>query len=375
MLIGIDASRAVVARRTGTENYALQVIRGLAQVGAAHRFRLYLREPAPAGLLPHGPRVEHIILGPRRLWTHLGLSLEMLRRPPDVLFVPAHVVPLWHPTRSVVTLHDIGYRFFPRQHTWRSRLYLDASTRFSCRAARRIIADSLATARDLEREYGVPRERVTIVYPGLDPAIVRAGEAAQQAVRERYHLPGSFVLYVGTIQPRKNLVRLVEAFGRLPASLASVDLVIAGQTGWLAGDIFGAVRRQDLEGRVHFPGYIAQEDLPALLSAAECFVMPSLYEGFGLPVLEAMACGTPVICSDGGSLPEVAGDAALLFPAGDVAALAQRLARLLDDAALQRDLAARGLAWCRRFSWQSTAQGILDVLTEGTDGTGGTEGM
>jgi glycosyltransferase involved in cell wall biosynthesis len=362
MLIGIDASRVLVARRTGTENYSLQVIRGLVRAGAGHRFRLYLREPAPAGLLPQGANAEHVVLGPARLWTHLGLSREMLRRPPDVLFVPAHVVPLWHPPASVVTVHDLGYRFFPRQHTRRARLYLDASTRFSCRAARRVIADSQATARDLAHEYGVPPERVTVVYPGLDPAITRASEDAQQAVRERYRLPRPFVLYVGTIQPRKNLRRLVEAFARLPTDLAGIDLVLAGQTGWLAEETFQAVRTHGLEARVHFPGYVAQEDLPGLLSAAECFVMPSLYEGFGLPVLEAMACGTPVIVSDGGSLPEVAGDAALQFPAADVDALATALARLLGDATLRRDLAASGLSWCRRFSWERTVQEILHVL-------------
>lgn len=371
MLIGIDASRAVVARPTGTENYSVQIIRGLVRVGAGHRFRLYLREPAPPGLLPEGPQVEHVVLGPRRLWTHVGLSREMWRRPPDVLFVPAHVVPLWHPPATVVTIHDLGYRFFPRQHTRLSRLYLDASTRFSSRAARRIIADSQATARDLEREYGVPAGHIRVVYPGLDPAMARASEAAQQEVRERHHLPGRFVLYVGTIQPRKNLARLVEAFARLPGDLAGVDLVLAGQIGWLAGEIIATVRRLGLEGRVHFPGYVAQADLPALLSAAECFVMPSLYEGFGLPVLEAMACGTPVLCSDGGSLPEVAGDAALQFPAADVEALADGLARLLGDAGLRQSLAARGLAWCRRFSWERAAREILDVLTGVTEGTVG----
>lgn len=374
MLIGIDASRAVVARPTGTENYSLHVIRGLVQAGAGHRFRLYLREPAPPGRLPEGANVEHVVLRPHRLWTHVGLSREMARRPPDVLFVPAHVVPLWHPPATVVTIHDLGYRFFPHQHTWQARLYLDASTRFSCRAARHIIADSQATARDLQREYGVPAERIRVVYPGLDPAMARADPAAQDEVRRRYGLSRPFVLYVGTIQPRKNLARLVEAFARLPGPLAGVDLVLAGQIGWLAGETLATIRRLGLEGRVRLPGYVPQEDLPALLSAAECFVMPSLYEGFGLPVLEAMACGTPVICSDAGSLPEVAGDAALQFPATDTDALAAALAHLLGSAALRQSLASRGLAWCRRFSWERAAREILDVLSEGTGGTRGAEG-
>ncbi len=363
MLIGIDASRAVVARPTGTENYSVQIIRGLVRAGAGHRFRLYLREPAPPGLLPDGPQVEHVVLGPRRLWTHVGLSREMWRRPPDVLFVPAHVVPLWHPPATVVTIHDLGYRFFPRQHTRLARLYLDASTRFSTRVARRVIADSLATARDLEREYGVPAGRIRVVYPGLDPAMARASEAAQEEVRERYHLPGRFVLYVGTIQPRKNLARLIEAFARLPGDLAGVDLVLAGQIGWLAGEIIATVRRLGLEARVHFPGYVPQGDLPALLSAAECFVMPSLYEGFGLPVLEAMACGTPVVCSAASSLPEVAADAALLVGPHDTSGWAEAMGRVLDDPALAASLSARGLARARRFTWTAAAQATMEVYS------------
>ena len=361
MLIGIDASRAIVARRTGTENYSLQVIRGLAHAGPEHRYRLYLREPAPPGLLPEGPNVEPVVLGPHRLWTHLGLAREMRRRPPEVLLVPAHVVPLIHPAGTVVTVHDVGYRFFPRQHTLLSRLYLDASTRYSCRAAQRVVADSEATARDLAREYGIPPGKITVVYPGLDPTFGRAGAPAQDAVRRRYLLPRPFVLYVGTIQPRKNLVRLVEAWARLPSSWASVDLVLAGQSGWLAAEVYRRVRQLGLEGRVRFPGYVAQEDLPALFSAAECFVMPSLYEGFGLPVLEAMACGTPVVCSHASSLPEVAGDGALTVAPDDADALAAAMRRVLVDGSLRDALRARGLAWAKRFTWEETARRTAEV--------------
>ena len=364
MLIGIDASRAVVAQRTGTENYSLQVIRGLVRTSTGHQLRLYLREPVTEGLLSQQPHVEHVVLGPRRLWTHLGLSREVRRRPPDVLFIPAHVVPVWHPPATVVTVHDLGYRFFPRQYRLGARLYLEASTRFSCRVARRVIADSQATARDLQREYGVPAARITVVYPGLDPTIARADEVAQQSVRERYQLACPFVLYVGTIQPRKNLARLVEAFNLLPRGFENVELVLAGKTGWLTADIHRKVHQLGFERRVRFTGYMPAADLPALLSAAECFVMPSLYEGFGLPVLEAMACGTPVICSTAGSLPEVAGDAALQFSPLDVEALAAALARLLGDSALRRELVGRGYRRTAEFSWERCAREVLDVLTE-----------
>jgi len=364
MLIGIDASRAVVVQRTGTEYYSLQVIRHLVRVGSEHRFRLYLRQSAPPGLLPAGPNVEYRVLGPQRLWTHLGLSWEVARRPPEVLFVPAHVVPIVHPAATVVTVHDLGYRFFPRQHTLGARLYLEASTRFSSRVARLVIADSQVTARDLAREYGVPMAKIRVIYPGLDAGISRASAEARAAVCERYGLPRPFILYVGTIQPRKNLVRLVEAFARIAGNWDGLDLVLAGKTGWLADGIYRRAQELGLGERVRFPGYVAEEDLPALFSAAQCFVMPSLYEGFGLPVLEAMACGTPVLASDAGSLPEVAGDAALLFPPQDTEALATALHHLLRDPDLRRELVARGYRRCSEFSWERCAEGILEVLVE-----------
>lgn len=362
MLIGIDASRALVAQRTGTENYSLQVIRALIRIGPEHRFRLYLRQPAPPGLLPQGDSVEHVVLRPGRLWTHLGLAGEMARRPPAALFVPAHVVPVLHPPATVVTIHDLGYRFFPRQHTLADRLYLDLSTRFSCRAARLIVADSQATASDLQREYGVPAAKVTVAYPGLDGTLRRADFEAQLALRRRYHLERPFVLYVGTIQPRKNLERLVEAFAHLVRAHEAVDLVLAGKMGWLTDGIRRRVHELGLESRVRFPGYVPAEDLPALLSAAECLAMPSLYEGFGLPVLEAMACGTPVICSTAGSLPEVAGDAALTFPPLEVEALAAGLARLLQEPDLREQLVARGYQRTAEFTWERCARQVLAAL-------------
>ncbi|MGQ9681129.1 MAG: glycosyltransferase family 4 protein [Anaerolineae bacterium] len=362
MLIGIDASRATVARRTGTENYSLQVTRELLVAAPEHRFRLYLREPDAANVLPKPPNAEVRLLGPRRLWTHLGLSGEMLRRPPDVLFVPAHVVPLRHPRATVVTIHDVGYRYFPAQHTWRSRAYLDWSTRYSCRAARHIIADSHATAGDLQSLYDVPASKISVVHLGLDPSLKPASMEEQMRVRVRYGLHSPYVLYLGTIQPRKNLARLVQAFARLPSTLAPLDLVLVGSTGWLAEGIQRAIREHGVQGRVRLTGYVPQQDLAPLLSAAVCFVLPSLYEGFGLPVLEAMACGTPVICSEAGSLREAAGDAALLFPPTDADALQAALLRVLDDESLRASLIERGHAQAQRFSWARCARETLDVL-------------
>ncbi|MCR4405447.1 MAG: glycosyltransferase family 4 protein [Anaerolineae bacterium] len=360
MLIGIDASRAARARRTGTENYALHLIRGLLTLDRSHHYRLYFNRRPPPGLFVPGPNWEPRVIPFPRLWTHVRLSWEMAWRPPDVLFVPAHVLPVIHPRRSLVTVHDLGYRYYPTAHRPLDRLYLDLSTRYHTRAASHILADSQATRNDLVREYGADPTRITVVYPGVDESLGRVDDpVAIAAVRGKYGIHGTYVLYVGTLHPRKNLVRLIEAFSILESD---VELVIAGQKGWLYDSIFARVRELGLEQRVVFPGYVADVDLPALLSGARVFVFPSLYEGFGFPVLEAMACGVPVVCSNASSLPEVAGDAALLVDPLDVKAWGVALERALTDEELRSELISRGYAQVRRFSWTRAAGETLRAI-------------
>jgi len=366
VLIGIDASRTTAHERTGTENYSLYLIRALLEQGKEHRFRLYFSQPPAENLFPRGERVEWRVIPFPRLWTHLCLAWELQRHPPDVLFVPAHVLPLVHPPRCVVTVHDLGYRHYPQAHTRWAHWYLDWSTRHNARAAQRIIADSEATKRDLTTFYGVQPDKMMVVYPAGGEGFAPVRNAATLAsVRQRYRTGECYYLYVGTLQPRKNLPTLLIAFATLLRQGALADnvrLVIAGKKGWLYDEILATVRALALEERVVFTGYVPQEDLPALLSGALAYVLPSWYEGFGLPVLEAMACETPVICSNVSSLPEVAGDAALLFPPGDVAALAQAMERVYREPAWRDELAARGRERARLFSWERCAQQVLAVL-------------
>ncbi len=371
MLIGIDASRATAERRTGTETYSLHLIRELLALAQEHRFRLYFnRAPAP-GLF--ADRAELRILPFPRLWTHIRLSWEMLTQPPDLLFVPSHVLPLVHPARSVVTIHDLGYLYYPQAHTLSQNLYLRWSTRYNARQASRILADSEATRQDLIHRYGIPADKIVRVYPGRDESLAPVtNPAVLSMVRERYGVRGPYLLYIGTLHPRKNLVRLIQAFASLLQSLTSssqppaadLRLVLAGQKGWLVDDILAQVRRLKLQDRVIMTGYVPDTDLPALLSGALAFVFPSLYEGFGLPVLEAMACGTPVVCSNTSSLPEVAGEAALLVDPLDTEALAQALEQVVTDGALRQRLVERGFDQVQRFSWRRCAEETLQVLEE-----------
>ena len=359
MLIGIDASRAVAARPTGTETYSRQLIQALLALDSSHQFRLYFRTAPPADVFP-GADARPISFP--RLWTHARLSWEMARRPPDALFVPAHVLPLVHPRASLVTIHDLGYLHFPQSHPWRQRLHLDLSTRWSARAAAHLLADSEATKADLATHYGTPLAKITVAYPGYDETLAPVRDpAAIEAVKARYGINGDYFLYLGTLQPRKNLARLVAAF----ASLQLVPtLVLAGKRGWLYDALFTQARRLGLEGRVLFPGYVPEKDKAALLSGALAFVFPSLYEGFGLPVLEAQACGCTVIASNTSSLPEAAGDGALLVNPTDTAAIGAAMQRVASDAALRDELVERGFANARRFSWRACAQSALDVIEQ-----------
>lgn len=361
MLIGIDASRAALARRTGTENYSLQLIRHLLALESGHRYRLYFSRPPEASLFPSASDLR-IIPFPR-LWTHVRLSWEMAFRPPDVLFVPAHVLPVVHPRRSVATVHDLGYLYYPEAHRPLDRLYLDLSTRYNVWAAKQIIAVSGATRRDLIERYKVEPGKITVVHSGLDGGLGPVEDKTLiERVKKRYGIEGDYILYVGTLHPRKNLVRLVEAYNLLKNKTPSLKLVVAGKCGWLYEEVFRRVEALGLIGAVLFPGYVEQDDLAALLSGSRLFVLPSLYEGFGFPVLEAMACGTAVVCSNVSSLPEVAGEAALLVDPLDVAALAEAMEQALDDERLNTDLVRRGFQQVKKFSWNRCARQTLTVL-------------
>ncbi len=369
-ILGIDASRAARAHRTGTETYSLEIIKALAKLsGPSCHLRLYTPHLPQHDDWPDSPYVETRVIPWPRLWTHLRLTAELRLHPPDGLFVPAHVLPLYCPVPAVVTVHDLGYRYYPQAHRPFDRWYLDWTTRRHTRVARHIIADSYATQEDLIKFYRADPHRITVVHLGRDESLARVTELQViAAAKARYGIEGDYLLYLGTLQPRKNLVRLVEAVAQIlneggsNYSLTFLKLVIAGQKGWLYDEIFGRVQALGLTERVIFPGYVAEVDKPALLSGALAYVFPSLYEGFGLPVLEAMACGTPVLTSNISSLPEVAGEAALLVDPLDTAAIANGLTRLINEADWRGQLIERGYRQIQRFSWQKAAEQVREVL-------------
>ncbi len=359
-VIGIDASRIVVENVTGTERYARRIVEHVLQLPCAFRFRLFARRPLE--LPVPAEHVELRVIPFPRLWTHGRLAVELVRHPVDLLFVPAHVLPFWCPVPGVVTVHDLGYRYEPQAHPVLQRLYLEFGTRRSVSQARKVIAISQATANDLVRFYRVPAERIAVVPHGVDSRFTPQPLELVARVRERYGLHKPFLLHVGTLQPRKNLVRLIRAFELLATADDELELVLVGKRGWLAQSIDSAIATSPLRPRIRVLGHIADSDLPALYSAAEVFVFPSLYEGFGLPVLEAMACGTPVVASHRGALAEIGGPVIACDPLS-VEDIARAIAAARDP--LRRPaLIQAGFEHVKRFSWQRSAQLTLDVLAQ-----------
>lgn len=328
--------------------------------------RLYTPHPPQHTDWPTSAQVETRVVPWPRLWTHLRLAAELRQHPPDRLFVPAHVLPLYCPVPAVVTVHDLGYKHYPAAHRSFDRWYLDWTTRRHTRVAQHILADSQATKQDLIDFYRADPQRISVVYLGRDESLTRVADPLIiERTKAKYGVDGDYLLYLGTLHPRKNLVRLIEAFQlarpQLPPTL---KLVIAGQKGWLYDEIFARAQSLGLTGHILFPGYVDDADKPALLSGARAYIFPSLYEGFGLPVLEAMTCQTPVLTSRVSSLPEVAGDAALLIDPHSSDDIAAGLVRLVGDAALRHRLVEQGLKQIEKFSWDKAAKQILEILAK-----------
>jgi glycosyltransferase involved in cell wall biosynthesis len=358
VLIGVDASR-ITRQLTGTETYTLHVLRNLLVDDQRNDYRLYLNRPIPTGLLPLRGRVTAKVIRLPRLWTQVGLSTEMLRQPPDVLFVPSHVLPLVTPKRSVVVVYDVGHRFFPRAHGVLEWLYVEWAIRRHVRIATRLLTISEASKRDLVRLYGADPERIDVAYPAVDARFTPASVEHIEDVRLRHGLGKRYVLHLGTIKPRKNLPRLIRAFAQadLPAD---TQLALGGMTTFGAAAVEKAIEETGLRDRVRRLAYVPDEDLTALYSGAACVTIVSLYEGFGMPALEALACGAPLVASNRGSLPEIVGEAGVLVDPLDIGSIAAGLERAF-CASAAREAGPRRAA---SFTWSAAARVTLQALEQ-----------
>ncbi len=358
MRLAIDASRTTSARVTGTERYALEMIRALLQLDLPFAVTLYFRDTPSQDLFAQRPELTTRVIPFARAWTHGRFAAELMRERFDLVWVPAHTLPFAFRGRAAVTIHDLGYKYFPEAHPPRQRAYLDVTTRYSAGRARVVLADSQATADDLSKFYKTPPDKIRVVYPGVNVPVV--GDLAM--ARTKYNLPERYFLFLGTLQPRKNIARLVQAFSLFqrehPAS--GMALVLAGAQGWLFDPAWVAGVKD-----VIITGYVDDADKGAIYNGATALVFPSLYEGFGFPLLEAMGCGTPVICSNTSSLPELAGDAALLVNPLETEMIAEAMRRVYEDRALREAMIAKGHQRVQQFTWELAAKSALDALLQG----------
>lgn len=372
--IGIDYT-AAHEQGAGIGRYVRELVRALAALDDSTSYRLFvagaqrraLPPPPGANFAWRPTRITPLWFA--RLWHRLQLPLpvEVFTGPVRLFHATDFTLPPTLPgVRTLLTVHDLSFVRAPETATPVLKAYLDAVVPRSVRRATHVLADSQATKDDLVELYGTPPDKVTVLLGGVNPEFGPVTDAdARQAARARYNLPPNpYVFSVGTVQPRKNYARLIEALAALGPQYADYHLVIAGGRGWLDAPIYQTVRDLGMGERVHFTGFARDEDLPALYSDAVCLAYPSLYEGIGLPVLEAMACGTPVVTSTVSSLPEVTGDAALLVDPYDVEALAGALRRLLDDSALRETLIARGTHQAAFFTWERAAAQLLAVYRQ-----------
>jgi glycosyltransferase involved in cell wall biosynthesis len=386
MRIGIDYT-AAVRQRAGIGRYTRELVSALLALeggaGSPHRYVIFA---ATGGLKPETLRAEpqaeawNLKPGPgvrlrtvpltddwlARLWHRLRLPIpvETITGPLDVFYSPDFVLPpTRRATRTLLTVHDLSFLHCPEAFVPALRRYLEQVVPRSIARADRVLADSVHTRSDIVSLLGVPRDKVEVLYSGFPARFQPEAEPGErERLQARYGIDQPYVLSVGTLQPRKNYLRLIRAFANLkPETLKpETSLVIAGGRGWLYEDIFSEAERHG--DRVRILGFVDEADLPALYRSAVLFAFPSLYEGFGLPVLEAMACGVPVVCSNASSLPEVAGEAGLLVDPLDTDGLAGAMRRVLEDSGLRREMIARGVAQAARFTWERAARQLRDVF-------------
>lgn len=395
MLIGIDATRSNERQKTGTEWYAYHIIQALKKLDRKNNYILYSYDSLKGGLedLPVNFKSRVLRSITDILWTQLRLSLEMLISPPDVLFVPAHTIPLIHPKATVLTVHDLGFEYFPDLYRtvpigppslgWILEIaarivtfgrygnseydYHRWAMRFGIKHAKRIIAVSEFTKKDVIERFGADPQKIVVAEHGFDRSHYRPRKKGEKVNSIRILKLRPYILFVGRIEKKKNIDGLLEAYRIIKTrSTKSYKLVLIGKPGFGHEQFQDQVRRfpSFIRHDVHFLGWVGEEETAEFYRNAALFVFPSHFEGFGIPVIQAMASGVPVVCSNTTSLPEVAGDAALLVDPHDPKIIASAMQKALEDRSLRKSLIKKGLRRVRKFSWEKSARKTLRVLEE-----------
>ena len=386
MRIWIDGYEANVPQRLGSSQLAFELIRHLEKIDKENEYTILLPTPPLEDLPKERGGWKYRILRPKRLWTKIALPLALYtaKQKLDVIFSPTHYIPRFAPgkVKRVATIFDLSFLHFPEMFMKRDLWQLKNWTKFSVENADHIITISKFSKNDIHQQYRLTKEKITVAYPGYDSEKFSARGGSSfgrevEEIRRKYKIEDNYIIYIGTIQPRKNLVRLIEAFARVAKSEhhlggGELELVVVGKTkgkgrqGWMYEDTLQTPLNLGIESSVKFLGFVPTEDLSLLLSGALAFVQPSLWEGFGIPVVEAMASGVPVIVSNVSSLPEVVGKAGLLVDPYSIDQIEQAIRTIVADKKLRQKYSKEGNVRARNFSWDKMAREVLKVFERTT---------
>lgn len=374
MKILLDGLQA--GNQSGTGRYTEELIKGLPSIHEMVDLHVALPNDADVGVLgvddAHRiPVNTQKLLGGSK-YRDKGILKDLKRLQPDIVHYPATIGSMakrkkWDRSKVIVTVHDLAFMRNPEWFKKSRAVYYQKKIRGTVASADRVIVDSCATADDVMLFLEYPEEQIDVVPLGVDDSFREASEEAQASAREKYHLPESFFLFVGTIEPRKNIGAIVEAYENI-ANRVPQDLVIAGRDGWKVKPIYKTIKKSAFRDRIHLSGFIEQDDLPAVLSAADVFVWPSLWEGFGLPLLEAMACGTPVVTSDVSSIPEVVGHAAATVDPFVPEMIGRAMKNFGTTESLRLGYRNSGLNRVEDFPWSNCVEMTYAVYERALDG-------
>lgn len=362
MIIGIDGNEANIDKKVGIGEYAYELLLQFSKAKGDVKFEVYLKENPRIEMPVPTSNFKYKIVGPKKLWTQFGLPLNLLvGERPDIFFTPTHYAPRFSPIPTAISIMDLSFIHFPELFAKKDLYQLVNWTKYSVKNASKIFTISQSSKDDIIDVYGIEDKKIFVTYPGIKEG-TNAKILTMDDLRKKFGIDKDYILFVGTLQPRKNIVKLIEAFSKIERE--NLILIIVGKKGWLYEDILSAPQKFGVGERVKFLDFVEDKDLPSLYKNALCFVLPSLYEGFGLPVLEAMKYGCPVLTSNVSSLPEAGGDAAIYFDPTDAEDIASKIQKVISNPKLRQELIEKGYNQIKKFSWEKTAKETLRVLED-----------
>jgi glycosyltransferase involved in cell wall biosynthesis len=362
MKIGIDGRALLSLQKTGVENYIFNLIKGLARIDKKNKYVIYLHKES-GGLAREFPaNFSFRALKFPFLWTQIRLPIDFLFEKPDIFFFPAHSMPFLGRSKAVVVIQDLAFLHLPEIYPLNERIRLSLLTKNAIKKATHIIAISESTKKDILKFYSIPSAKISVIYHGYDEEVFKPNPTEKIVkIKQKYKLKNPYIIFLATLH-KHSLERLIKAFYLLKKKKFPQKLVLVGKPGWLYRDLLDLIKKLDLKKEIILPGYVPIADVPLLLQGAEAFVFPSLYEGFGLPVLEAMACGVPVIASSVASIPEIVDDVGILINPYNVKEMAEVMEKIIKNPTLSQKLRKKGLKKAKLFSWRKCIQETLKII-------------